>query len=114
MKPTRIKLRPRSAKLCCRIYAYMEPPIWKTPQFWRDRAAEWRGPWTQRTAEGLCRQLEFALRDIRVYGRDAYHFLQVYKPEGSLLYWFPLSDRASRAALCDRIADDLEKQQTKG
>lgn len=100
-----------------------ETPIWRRPAFWRERAAEWRGPETKQTDSGICDQAYRATLAIgvtpdwwKVY-LSIVKFVQQYKPAHIMTregYFFPLSDRASRAILCERIADDLEKQQTKG
>jgi len=99
----------------------MEPPIWKTPQFWRDRAAEWRGPRTDHTGFGICYQATVGITEspgsAEWYSTYAHinAFIEQYWPSKLYTsdgYFFPIGDRASRAALCDRIADDLEKQQT--
>lgn len=85
-------------------------PIWRRPAFWRDRAAEWRGPETRPSRKGVCYQLSWSIRGDKLI--EAVKLLYKYMPDDAGLYFFPIGDRASRAALCDRIADDLEKGAT--
>ena len=92
----------------------MNPPIYKTPAFWRGLAAEWRRPETESTHRGICVQLIDALYHLRQ--RDmvdaAIDFLYTFDPtQGMKGYFFLIGDRTSRANLCDHIADTLEKEQ---
>lgn len=88
----------------------METPIWKTPEFWRERAEEWRGPLTANTTRGICLQLFCVLDDTESLS-NATDLLHEFDPtKGTKGYFFELGDRASRAALCDKIADHLEHE----
>lgn len=84
-------------------------PIWRTPEFWRKLAEEWRGPETPATNRGICRQLIYKIRDIssRWATED---LVYQFRPSNCGLYFFPIGDRASRASLCDKIADHLENE----
>ena len=87
------------------------PPEFYTPEFWRARAEEWRGPVNQRTATGICWQCTAEIGD-RWYW-DINYFMTQYRPEGikSDAYFFPKTaeSRPLRAALCERIAADMAK-----
>lgn len=90
-------------------------PIWKTPAFWRECAEEWRGPANENTRRGICLQLLCKLDAVEIFSA-ASDFLHEFDPtNGTQCYFFELGDRASRAALCDKIADHLEHEnQTQG
>lgn len=86
-------------------------PIWRTPEFWRELAEEWRGPETLSTTQGICRQLasnnNLTFIDLDRAVDLLHEFAPTFRPRP---YFFPIGDRASRAALCDKIADHLEQQ----
>ena len=84
-------------------------PIWKTPEFWRGLAAEWRGPWTEATGKGICQQLAYRVNPFSIRW-EAEAFAYQFRPPNTGLYFFPLGDRTSRVELCDHIADTLEHE----
>lgn len=73
-----------------------QPPIWKTPKFWRKLAEEWRGPETFVTDEGICGQLVCKLDGLKA-SSDAREFLEEFRPSHNKAYFFPIGDRATSA-----------------
>ena len=86
-------------------------PIWRTPEFWRKLAKEWRGPETFATDKGICRQLICALQGSSK-STEAREFLEKFRPAHAKAYFFLIGDesRHLRAELCDKIADHLENE----
>lgn len=89
----------------------MNPPIYKTPAFWRGLAAEWRGPLTDATRRGICLQIiEHTQLSLQI-AHAAICFLYKFDPnQDAKCYFFPIGDRASRATLCEKIATHLENE----
>lgn len=86
-------------------------PIWRTPEFWRKLAEEWRGPETFVTDEGICGQLVCKLDGLKA-SSDARGFLEEFRPSRNKAYFFPIGGpfRPHRAELCERIATHLEHE----
>ena len=84
-------------------------PIWRTPEFWRELAKEWRGPETKETNRGICQQLIYTISNVASRW-EAEDLVYQFRPPNCGLYFFPIGDRASRAALCDKIATHLENE----
>lgn len=87
-------------------------PIWRTPEFWRRLAEEWRGPETYTTCEGICRQLSIGFPN-NLMPSELAELLWKFAPSKGSAYFFPVGNsfRHLREELCDKIADHLESCQ---
>ena len=111
-------------------------PEFRQPAFWRALAAEWEAQSKiadiydrpEHLESGICCQTLHALRNRGydhmhsaeiVYGTHGQsEFLTFTKPwrppaRHIDMYWFKVPDDLSRAALCNKIANDLEQQTNK-